>query len=416
MTKSNQKQVLVVGGGAAGMMAAITAAERGAAVTLLEANDRLGKKLRITGKGRCNLTNACDRDTFFENIPTNPKFLFAAYAAFAPEDTMAFFEGLGLELKTERGRRVFPASDKAADVVSALETRMRELGVSVLRAKAKHIRIDAERASGVATDKGDFFADSVILCTGGKSYPLTGSDGSGYAIAKEVGHTILAPTPSLVPLTSPSKVCREMQGLSLKNVTLRLVENASGKVVFEEFGEMLFTHFGISGPLVLSASAHLPSGAKNAYTVHIDLKPALDEETLDARVRSDFAKYQNKDFCNALGDLLPEKMILPMIATVGIDPRKKVNSVTREERERLVKTLKDFVVPISGTRPIEEAIITRGGINVKEINPKTMESKLLPGLYFAGEIIDVDAYTGGFNLQIAFSTSRLAGRAAAEDK
>lgn len=397
------------------MMAAITAAEAGASVVLLERNDRLGKKLRITGKGRCNLTNACDRDTFFENIPTNPKFLFAAYAAFPPEDTVSFFEGLGLELKTERGRRVFPASDKAADVVAALEKRLRELGVSILFTKVKSILTEEGRAVGVATNKGDYSADAVILCTGGKSYPLTGSDGSGYALAKEVGHTILAPTPSLVPLTSPSKVCREMQGLSLKNVTLRLLENASEKIVFEDFGEMLFTHFGLSGPLVLSASAHLKSGAKNAYTVHLDLKPALDEETLDARVRSDFAKYQNRDFCNSLGDLLPEKMILPMIETVGIDPRKKVNSVTKEERERLVRALKDFVIPISGTRPIDEAIITRGGVNVKEINPKTMESKLLPGLFFAGEIIDVDAYTGGFNLQIAFSTARLAGNAAAEE-
>ena len=299
-------------------------------------------------------------------------------------------------------------------MVIALERQMKKLGVEILPARAKHLLTEEGRATGVATNRGDYFADAVILATGGKSYPLTGSDGSGYALAEEAGHTILTPTPSLVPLTSPSKACREMQGLSLKNVSLRLVENESGKVVFEEFGEMLFTHFGLSGPLVLSASAHLNSEKKNAYRVHIDLKPALDEETLDARVLSDFAKYQNKDFCNALGDLLPEKMILPLIDTVGIDPRKKVNSVTREERERLVKTLKDFVVPISGTRPIEEAIITRGGVNVKEITPKTMESKLLPGLYFAGEIIDVDAYTGGFNLQIAFSTARLAGAAAAE--
>lgn len=396
------------------MMAAITAAETGASVTLLEQGNRLGKKLRITGKGRCNLTNACDRDTFFENIPTNPKFLYAAYAAFAPEDTMSFFEGLGLSLKTERGRRVFPTSDKAADVVATLEKRLRQLNVTILFARAKEVLTEDGRVVGVATNKGDYSADAVILATGGKSYPLTGSDGSGYAIAKAVGHTILSPTPSLVPLTSPSKVCQKMQGLSLKNVSLRLVENASEKVVFEELGEMLFTHFGLSGPLVLSASAHLKSGAKNAYTVHIDLKPALDEETLDARVRSDFVKYQNRDFCNSLGDLLPEKMILPLIETVGIDGRKKVNSITREERERLVKTLKDFVIPISGTRPIDEAIITRGGVNTKEINPKTMESKLLRGLFFAGEIIDVDAYTGGFNLQIAFSTARLAGAAAAE--
>ncbi len=396
------------------MMAAITAAETGASVTLLEQSNRLGKKLRITGKGRCNLTNACDRDTFFENIPTNPKFLYAAYAAFAPEDTMSFFEGLGLPLKTERGRRVFPTSDKAADVVATLEKRLRQLNVTILFARAKEVLTEDGRAVGVATNKGDYSADAVILATGGKSYPLTGSDGSGYAIAKAVGHTILSPTPSLVPLTSPSKVCQKMQGLSLKNVSLRLVENASEKVVFEELGEMLFTHFGLSGPLVLSASAHLKSGAKNAYTVHIDLKPALDEETLDARVRSDFVKYQNRDFCNSLGDLLPEKMILSMIETVGIDGRKKVNSITREERERLVKTLKNFVIPISGTRPIDEAIITRGGVNTKEINPKTMESKLLRGLFFAGEIIDVDAYTGGFNLQIAFSTARLAGAAAAE--
>lgn len=414
MTKNNEKQVLVAGGGAAGMMAAITAAEAGAAVTLFERNDRLGKKLRITGKGRCNLTNACDRDTFFENIPTNPKFLYAAYAAFAPEDTMAFFEGLGVELKVERGRRVFPASDRAQDIVSALENRMREVGVKVVPAKVKQILSSDGRATGFATSRGDYFADAVILATGGKSYPLTGSDGSGYAIAREAGHTILAPTPSLVPLTSPSKVCQKMQGLSLKNVSLRLAENATGKAIFEDFGEMLFTHFGLSGPLVLSASAHLQKREPNAYTIHIDLKPALDEKTLDARIVSDFSKYKNRDFCNALSDLLPEKMILPMIENVGIDPRKKVNTVTREERERLVGALKDFVVPISGARPIDEAIITRGGVSTKEINPKTMESKLLSGLYFAGEIIDVDAYTGGFNLQIAFSTARLAGAAAAE--
>lgn len=396
------------------MMAAISASEAGASVLLLEQNDRLGKKLRITGKGRCNLTNDCDRDAFFENIPTNPKFLYAAYAALSPQDTMSFFEGLGLELKTERGRRVFPASDKAIDVERALERRLRECGVEIFPGRAKHLLIENGRAVGVSTNRGDLYADAIILATGGKSYPLTGSDGSGYALAEEAGHSIVSPLPSLVPLTSSSRLCAEMQGLSLRNVSLRLVNNASGKTVFCDFGEMLFTHFGLSGPLVLSASAHLQKREKNAYTVVIDLKPALDEATLDARVLSDFSKYQNKDFCNALFDLLPEKMILPFVRTVGIDERKKVHSITKEEREKIVKLLKNFNIPVTGTRPIDEAIVTRGGIPTGEINPKTMESKILPGLSFAGEIIDVDAYTGGFNLQIAFSTGWLAGLHAAE--
>ena len=396
------------------MMAAIAAAEAGKSVLLVEQNDRLGKKLRITGKGRCNITNDCDRDTFFENIPTNPKFLYAAYAALSPQDTMAFFEGLGLELKTERGRRVFPASDKAIDVEKALESRLRELRVEILPAKAKQLILEDGRAVGLSTNRGDLLAFAVILATGGKSYPLTGSDGSGYALAEAAGHAIKAPLPSLVPLTSSARTCAEMQGLSLRNVSLRLVDNESGKTVFTDFGEMLFTHFGISGPLVLSASAHLTKREKNAYTVFIDLKPALDEATLDNRILSDFSKYQNKDFCNALSDLLPEKMILPFVKEVGIDGRKKVHSITKEERARMVRLLKNFAIPVTGTRPIDEAIITRGGISVGEINPKTMESKLVPGLYFAGEIIDVDAYTGGFNLQIAFSTGRLAGLHAAE--
>lgn len=394
------------------MMAAITAAEQGAEVILFERNDRMGKKLRITGKGRCNLTNDCELNEFLQNVPTNPRFLYTALTRFSTADTKAFFEGLGVPLKTERGKRVFPVSDKAGDIVAALDRQCRVLGVQILHERVQALLIEDGVAVGVKTANATYRSDSVIVCTGGRSYAQTGSDGDGYRFAKEAGHTVTAIAPSLVPLVSDGKLCATMQGLSLKNVALRIVDAATQKTVYSDFGEMMFTHFGLTGPLVLSASAHLCDPTANSYEAVIDLKPALDEKTLDARIRSDFEKYRNRDVINALDDLLPQKMIAPMIALCGIDPRKKVHSVTKEERERMVKQLKGLSVRIKDFRPINEAIITRGGVSVREVDPKTMQSKLVDGLYFAGEVLDVDAYTGGFNLQIAFSTAYLAGIAA----
>ena len=394
------------------MMAAITAAEQGAEVILFERNDRMGKKLRITGKGRCNLTNDCELNEFLQNVPTNPRFLYTALTRFSTADTKAFFEGLGVPLKTERGKRVFPVSDKAGDIVAALDRQCRALGVHILHERVQTVLIEDGVAVGVKTANATYRSDSVIVCTGGRSYAQTGSDGDGYRFAKEAGHTVTAIAPSLVPLVSDGKLCATMQGLSLKNVALRIVDAATQKTVYSDFGEMMFTHFGLTGPLVLSASAHLCDPTANSYEAVIDLKPALDEKTLDARIRSDFEKYRNRDVINALDDLLPQKMIAPMIALCGIDPRKKVHSVTKEERERMVKQLKGLSVRIKDFRPINEAIITRGGVSVREVDPKTMQSKLVDGLYFAGEVLDVDAYTGGFNLQIAFSTAYLAGIAA----
>lgn len=406
-------RVIVVGGGAAGLMAAITAAQMGAAVTLFEKNDRLGKKLRITGKGRCNVTNDCDMNEFLANVPTNPRFLYTALSRFSTADTQAFFEAAGVPLKTERGKRVFPQSDKAADIVMALDKKCRSSGVHIIYKKVQTILVEDGRACGVKTSDGEVRADAVILCTGGKSYPTTGSDGDGYRFAEVAGHTVTKLSPSLVPLVAEGKLCASMQGLSLKNVSLRITNTASKKTVYEDFGEMMFTHFGLTGPLILSASAHLSDIKPGKYEAHIDLKPALDEKTLDARIRSDFEKYRNRDFLNALDDLLPQKMITPFVHLCGIDGRKKVHSVTREERERMVRTLKDLIVPLVGFRPIHEAIVTRGGVHVKEVDPKSMQSKLVAGLYFAGELLDVDAYTGGFNLQIAFSTAYVAGFSAA---
>ena len=396
------------------MMAAISAAEYGADVLLCERNDRLGKKLRITGKGRCNVTNDCDLNTFLSNVPTNPRFLYAALSGFSTADTMSFFEDLGVPLKTERGRRVFPVSDRAGDVVAALERKCREMGVTLLNRRVQRLLIENGRACGVVLGENrEEHADAVILCTGGKSYPLTGSDGDGFRFAEMVGHRVEPAKPSLVPLVARGRLCALLQGLSLKNVSLRIVQVDTGKTVYEDFGEMMFTHFGLTGPLILSASAHLADMKPGKYEARIDLKPALDEMTLDARLLSDFSKYQNRDVINALNDLLPQKMIAPFVSLCEIDPRKKIHSVTREERERMVQILKGLRVTLEGFRPIEEAIVTRGGVSVKEVNPKTMESKLIPGLYFAGELLDVDAYTGGFNLQIAFSTGVAAGHAAA---
>ncbi|MBO5757495.1 MAG: NAD(P)/FAD-dependent oxidoreductase [Clostridia bacterium] len=407
-------RVAVVGGGAAGMMAAISAANMGANVTLFERNDRLGKKLRITGKGRCNVTNDCDRDTFLSNVPTNPRFLYSALAAFTTADTKAFFENLGVPLKTERGNRVFPVSDKAIDVVVALKDAVRDAGVKVINERVTSLLLRDGAVCGVYTSRPYDF-ERVIVCTGGKSYPLTGSDGDGYKLAVQAGHSVTKLLPSLVPLTCKGNDHRAMQGLSLRNVGLTIKDNATGKVVYRDFGEMMFTHFGLTGPMILSASAHLPDIAPDKYTAYIDLKPALDEKTLDARLLSDFAKYQNKDFANSLGDLLPQKMIEVIVARSGIDPHKKVNSITAEERRELVLLLKGFSMPLQGFRPIDEAIVTKGGVNVSEIKPASMESRIVSGLYFAGEVLDVDAYTGGFNLQIAFSTGHLAGESAATD-
>ncbi len=410
---SGAKRVAVVGGGAAGMMAAIHAARMGAAVTLFERNDRCGRKLRITGKGRCNLTNHCTRDVFFENIPADARFLFSAWSRFSSADTEAFFEGLGVPLKVERGNRVFPVSDRATDVVDALVRACREAGVRVETRRVKGLAFaeDAVRGVELGAEIAEF--DAVIVATGGCSYPLTGSDGDGYRFARAAGHTVVPLSPSLVPLVEKGGLCASMQGLSLRNVRLTAVDAATGKAVFEDFGELLFTHFGLTGPLALSASAHLTEMAEGRYEILIDLKPALDEKTLDARLLSDFEKYKNKDFANALCDLLPQKMIPTVIAAVDIAPHKKVNAITKEERHRLLSLLKAFPISVKGFRPIAEAIVTKGGVALAEVSPRTMESKKKKGLYFAGEVLDLDAYTGGFNLQIAFSTGVLAGESAA---
>lgn len=372
----------------------------------------MGKKLLITGKGRCNVTNACGREEFFENIPTNPRFLYSAYAGFSNYDVMEFFEGLGVPLKTERGNRVFPVSDRAGDIVAAFERALSERGERIKLAKGTVTEIlvdEGKNAVGVMADGREYRAAKVLLAAGGASYPGTGSDGGGYKLAKALGHTVVPLRPSLVPLVCEEKWCGEAMGLSLKNVTLALFEGE--KKIFEEMGEMLFTHFGISGPLVLSASGHIRKMARGRFSVSIDLKPALDERVLDERIRRDFTEFSNRDFANSLGKLLPRKLIPVIVKLSGIDGGKKVNQISREERKKLVELLKNLPLTIKDFRPISEAIVTGGGVTVNEINPKTMESKLIRGLYFAGEIIDVDAYTGGFNLQIAFSTGAAAARA-----
>ncbi len=452
----NEYDVIVVGGGAAGMFAAIQAGYAGAKVLLLEPNERLGKKLYITGKGRCNLTNDCSWQEVLKNVPRNPRFLYSVLSGFTPADAITFFESHGCETKTERGNRVFPVSGKSASVVEALKTALGYAGVELRRARAKEILTAPPAAetsrschcetspqtgrgnpyppspvvTGVRTDKGAFFAPAVILATGGKSYPATGATGDGYRMAKALGHTIVPPVGSLVPLVEDGPWCARMQGLALKNVNVRLYEAPSDdacrdkhclsassgkeKPVFEEFGELLFTHFGLSGPVILSASAHMEQD--KVYIISIDLKPALDEATLDARILRDFAAAKNRSFENALSGLYPKTMIPVIVERSGIPGDTKVNSVTKEQRRSLLELTKQFTVKISGLRPVEEAIVTSGGVSVKEIDPKTMESKLVSGLYFAGEVIDVDAYTGGFNLQIAWSTAYAAANAAASDR
>ncbi len=406
-------ELAVIGGGAAGMMAAIHAARMGASVTVFERNERCCRKLGITGKGRCNVTNHCTREEFFANVTGDARFLYSAWSRFDSAATEAFFEEAGVPLKVERGNRVFPVSDKARDIVDALVRTACAEGVRVVHARAERVLVQEGRVCGVQANGKAYSFDAVVLATGGASYPLTGSTGDGYRFAREVGHTIVPPTPSLVPLVEDGDFCRSVQGLSLRNVRLTARDLKNGKTVFEEMGELLFTHFGMTGPLVLSASAHLAPMERGRYELSIDLKPALDERTLDARLLSDFAKYNNRDFINALHDLLPQKLIEPLVARSGIDGRKKVHDVTREERHRFLALLKGVSVVISGTRPIAEAIVTKGGVALGEVAPRTMASKKVAGLYFAGEVLDLDAYTGGFNLQIAFSTAVLAGESAA---
>ena len=397
--------VTIIGGGPAGMFAAITAAQRGKSVLLLERNDRLGKKLLITGKGRCNVTNDCDGAEILQNIPRNGRFLYSAMTEFPPKRIMEFLENTGCALKTERGNRVFPVSDRSQSVLEALQKEMRRLHVTVKTARVKKIVAGEQGVCAVETDHGVFDTRSVILATGGVSYPTTGSTGDGYAMAKELGHTVIEPQGSLVPLETAGNDCPDMQGLALRNVAVKLV-NAKNKVLYKDFGELLFTHFGVSGPTVLSASCHLKG---EGCRLVIDLKPALDEGKLNDRILRDIEMYQNRAMENALTDLLPRSMIPVVLRRLEIDPQMQANSLTKQKRRALVELLKAFPVEIVGKRPVAEAIITSGGIKTSEIDPKTMESKLVPGLYFAGEIIDCDAYTGGFNLQIAWATAYAAG-------
>ncbi len=410
-TMENQSyNLIVIGAGAAGLFSAVIAARSGLKVLILERNDRIGKKLAITGKGRCNVTNDTTTEEVLKNIPRNSRFLYSSITAFPPDRAMSFFEENGCPLKVERGNRVFPQSDKSADVISVFSRLLDKLPITLKRCRANKLLTNQGKISGVSTDRGEFLADKVILATGGASYPLTGSTGDGYAIAQALGHTVVPPTGSLVPLVS-SDECAEMQGLSLRNTELRLLDK-KGKVVFKDFGELLFTHFGISGPMALSASAHLKEGQN--YEVSLDLKPALDEGKLDARFLRDLEKYSNRSMENALADLYPHSMIPVILKKAGIPLDLKAHSLTKTQRRELLMQTKAFKIPVLGTRPVEEAIITRGGITVKEVDPKTMESKLVPGLYFAGEILDCDAYTGGFNLQIAWSTAYAAAIACTE--
>lgn len=402
--------VVVIGGGAAGSMCALTAAQRGLSVVLLEQNKMLGKKLRITGKGRCNVTNNCDIKTVLANIPGDGRFLYSALNRFEPSDTMALFESLGVPLKTERGNRVFPVSDRSHDIANALERAYARAGGRVLHACATDILTRDGAVSAVVTTEGTIDCNAAVVCTGGMSYPLTGSTGDGYRFAQQFGHTVTPLRASLVPLESNDPWCAEMQGFSLRNVTLTVYDEHN-KQIYSDLGEMLFTHFGVSGPLVLSASAHMRDFSQHTYRLSIDLKPALDEKKLDARILRDFQKYANRDFKNALYDLAGHAMIPVLVRLSGIPEDTKVNTVTREQRHKLVELFKHFPVSVCGTRPISEAIITSGGVSVKEINPRTMASKRMPGLYFAGEVLDLDAYTGGYNLQIAWSTGYVAGSA-----
>lgn len=398
--------VTVIGGGPAGMFAAITAASCGRKVLLLERNERLGKKLLITGKGRCNVTNNCTAQEILQNIPRNGRFLFSAMQAFPPEKIMAFFEENGCALKTERGNRVFPVSDKSISVLEALRKALRRENVTVRTARVKGIVTTNGAVSAVRTEQETIETEAVILATGGLSYPTTGSTGDGYAMAQRLGHTVIPGQGSLVPLETAGTDAMDMQGLSLRNCGVKLLD-AKGKKLFVDFGELLFTHFGVSGPTVLSASCHLKG---EGCRLVLDLKPALEDSKLDTRILRDLEQYKNRSMENALTDLLPRSMIPVVLRRLGIDPAMQANSFTKQQRRALVELLKGFSLEITGKRPVAEAIITSGGVKVSEINPKTMQSKLVPGLYFAGEIIDCDAYTGGFNLQIAWATAYAAGK------
>lgn len=395
--------VIIIGGGAAGAMAGVHCGRYGKKTYIFEPNGKIGKKLRITGKGRCNVTNNCSEDELIRNIPRNSRFLYSAFSQYSSADVMEFFEALGVPLKTERGNRVFPQSDKASDIVSALEYELKNVGVRLIPERVKSLIIEDGECRGVRTSNGEYRSGSVLIATGGMSYQATGSTGDGYALARTAGHTVIKPESSLVPLECHEKYCADMMGLSLKNVTLSLYDGE--KKIYSELGEMLFTHFGVSGPLVLSASSHIEKMQPNRYRLLIDLKPGLSHEKLDARLQRDFSENINRIFGNSLSKLLPAKLIPPAVRLSGIEGERRVNQITREERLKFGKMLKAFPLTVKGFRPIEEAIITSGGINVREINPKTMESKLVRGLYFAGEVIDADGYTGGFNLQIAFSTA-----------
>ena len=414
MDRIREAELVVIGGGPAGMMCALQAAERGVSTVLLEPNQKLGRKLRITGKGRCNLTNNCDIKTFMANIPGDGRFLYSAVSRFGMAEVMDFFEGNGLPLKTERGNRVFPTSDNANDVAETLARLLRNAGVRLVHSEAKEILVSDGAVCGVVTGEGTLFCRAAAVCTGGLSYPLTGSTGAGYRFAETLGHTVTPCRPSLVPLESSDAYCAEMQGFAPRNVTLSAYED--GKLIYRELGEMLFTHFGVSGPLVLSASAKMRHMDTSAYRLLIDFKPGLDEKKLDARILRDFEKYANRDFKNALGDLVGRSMIPVLVRLSDIPEDKPVREITREERRRLGALLKAFPVTVSGFRPIDEAIVTSGGVSTKEINPRTMESKLVSGLLFAGEVLDLDAYTGGFNLQIAWSTGYVAGKSVLKEE
>ncbi len=400
--------IIVIGGGASGMMAAGTAAKNGHTVTLIEKNEILGKKVLITGKGRCNITNACDDvETLINNVTKNKSFLYSAFYTFTNADTIKFFNDLGLETKVERGERVFPVSDKSSDIVDVLKKYMRENGVKVIRETVTDIIVEDNKVKGVKIVGGKIlYADKVIVATGGASYQRTGSTGDGYRWAESLGHTVVKPVPSLVPLKVQEDISG-LEGLSLKNVAIKVMDGK--KKIYEDFGEMMFAHFGLTGPVILSASAHTRPMEDGKYKIFLDLKPALDEKKLDERILRDFSQNINRDFRNSLGDLLPQRLIDTIIKLSEIDPFKKVNSITKEERRRLVSLIKNMEFTVIDYCPIEQAIITSGGVSVKEIDSSTMMSKIVENLYFTGEIIDVDAYTGGFNLQIAFSTGYLAG-------
>ena len=403
--------LIVIGGGAAGLMAAGTAAQRGLSVTLFERNEKLARKVAITGKGRCNVTNACPLlNDLIANVPVNGRFLYGAFSRFTTDDTMDFFEGMGVPLKIERGNRVFPVSDRALDIVDALNKYITINGVKRKTARVTELIVEDGAVKGCKTEDGsEFYADNVLIATGGKSYPGTGSTGDGYTLAKQVGHTITELKPSLVPLECHEGWCTDAQGLSLRNVGIEIEDAKTYKTVYKDFGEMLFTHFGVSGPMILSASSQMRKMERGRYVIHIDFKPALSYEQLDKRLQRDLLECSNKNLYNTLSLMLPRKMIPIIVKLSGLNGNIKSNQVTKEMRATLVDLLKDIRLTVTDFRPIEEAIITSGGVSVSEIDPKTMKSKLCDGLYFAGEVIDVDAYTGGFNLQIAFSTGHLAG-------